>query len=265
MKYLTKLTIRTVSAILISMMLVMFWAGNMMVSHASPLNETEKDAQINYEMVKDKWGAEALALYKKGVLTGDYYDFRAYTGHWGGLVGQTFPKGNTKQLVETTMAEHYSEAALRYMGPYATAQDFIDHVNACGYSTDPNASNYYANADLPTYEELIAKYKKLTKKLKTPTHKTFTVMPYDCWVDGVMYHKGDPAPYASAAPATAAVSDPKVEALKSYKGNNNEFNAYHYYMNYADLQAAIGANGDLLLQHYNQFGKNENRIANRAK
>lgn len=60
---------------------------------------------------------------------------------------------------------------------------------------------------------------------------------------------------------TSAVLSPEVEALKTYKGNTTEFNAYAYYMNNADLQTAIGANGDKLLEHYTNFGKAEGRVA----
>ena len=56
-----------------------------------------------------------------------------------------------------------------------------------------------------------------------------------------------------------------VEKLKNYAGNSNEFNAFYYYVNYADLQNAFGPDGDKLLEHYNVFGKNEKRIANRFK
>ncbi|MBQ9332759.1 MAG: hypothetical protein IJS12_00300 [Lachnospiraceae bacterium] len=56
-----------------------------------------------------------------------------------------------------------------------------------------------------------------------------------------------------------------VENLKKYAGNTNEFNAYYYYVNYADLQNAFGPDGDKLLEHYNVFGKNEKRIATRFK
>ena len=66
---------------------------------------------------------------------------------------------------------------------------------------------------------------------------------------------------ASVATASAAVLSPEVEALKTYKGNTTEFNAYAYYMNNADLQTAIGANGDKLLEHYTNFGKAEGRVA----
>ncbi len=57
-----------------------------------------------------------------------------------------------------------------------------------------------------------------------------------------------------------AVTD-AIEALKTYKGNTKEFNAYTYYINNTDLQTAIGADGDKLLKHYNEFGKAEGRKA----
>ena len=62
-----------------------------------------------------------------------------------------------------------------------------------------------------------------------------------------------------------ALADTSADVLKSYAGNNAEFNAYYYYANYSDLQAAYGKNGDALLAHYNAFGKNEKRIANKLK
>ncbi len=52
-----------------------------------------------------------------------------------------------------------------------------------------------------------------------------------------------------------------IEALKTYKGNNEEFNAYAYYVNNVDLQTAIGADGDKLLKHFTDFGKAEGRKA----
>ena len=53
--------------------------------------------------------------------------------------------------------------------------------------------------------------------------------------------------------------------LKSFAGNSDEFNAYYYYENYPDLQAAFGKNADALLNHYNTYGKTENRIAGKKK
>ena len=67
---------------------------------------------------------------------------------------------------------------------------------------------------------------------------------------------------ASAAPAAQAnTTNASVEALKTYKGNTEEFNAYAYYINNVDLQTAIGADGDKLLKHYNEYGKAEGRVA----
>lgn len=63
------------------------------------------------------------------------------------------------------------------------------------------------------------------------------------------------------AATTTTVVDPAIEALKTYKGNTKEFNAYAYYINNADLQTAIGADGDKLLKHYNEYGKAEGRKA----
>ena len=57
-----------------------------------------------------------------------------------------------------------------------------------------------------------------------------------------------------------AITD-AVEALKTYKGNNDEFNAYAYYINNIDLQTAIGPDGDKLLKHFNDSGKAEGRKA----
>ena len=54
-----------------------------------------------------------------------------------------------------------------------------------------------------------------------------------------------------------------IDALKNYKGNTAEFNAMYYYYNYKDLQNAFGPDGDKLLNHYNTYGKNEHRVANR--
>lgn len=58
------------------------------------------------------------------------------------------------------------------------------------------------------------------------------------------------------------VDESALDVLKSYSGNNSEFNAYYYYLNYSDLQAAIGVNADALLNHWNTCGKAEGRVAN---
>ncbi len=66
---------------------------------------------------------------------------------------------------------------------------------------------------------------------------------------------------ASNTKTTATTESAEVEALKSYKGNTKDFNAYDYYKNNADLQSAIGADGAALLKHYKEYGKKEGRIA----
>ena len=51
--------------------------------------------------------------------------------------------------------------------------------------------------------------------------------------------------------------------LKWYANNNNEFNAYDYYMNYPDLRAAYGLDANGLFNHYYTSGKAEHRVANK--
>ena len=70
-----------------------------------------------------------------------------------------------------------------------------------------------------------------------------------------------PPKLAAASTAQANAANIAVEALKTYKGNTEEFNAYAYYTNNVDLQTAIGADGDKLLKHYNEYGKAEGRVA----
>ncbi|SFC60797.1 hypothetical protein [Butyrivibrio sp. YAB3001] len=79
----------------------------------------------------------------------------------------------------------------------------------------------------------------------------------------VTFMSGSVKVYASSGNLTAvdAATSQAVEALKSYKGNTKEFNAYDYYINNADLQTAFGADGDALLKHYKEYGKKEGRIA----
>ncbi len=69
-----------------------------------------------------------------------------------------------------------------------------------------------------------------------------------------------PAISASAETVTTA-SAQEIEALKTASVNSAEFNAYIYYMLYPDLQAAFGANADLLYLHWTTVGKSEGRIA----
>ena len=74
----------------------------------------------------------------------------------------------------------------------------------------------------------------------------------------VYVQKIDPA-------AAAKVNENKAaqDKLRNYSKNSAEFNALYYYYNYKDLQNAFGMDPDRLYQHYNEFGKNEHRVANR--
>lgn len=65
-------------------------------------------------------------------------------------------------------------------------------------------------------------------------------------------------------PLTSEVEE-EIEALKTYEGNTKEFNAYTYYMNNIDLQIEIGPDGDALLEHFIEQGKEEERIAKEEK
>ncbi len=65
--------------------------------------------------------------------------------------------------------------------------------------------------------------------------------------------------------AAPVATDPVATALLNYPNNNAAFNAYYYYMNYADLRTAFGANADALLQHYTTYGVKEGRVANKFK
>ncbi len=69
-----------------------------------------------------------------------------------------------------------------------------------------------------------------------------------------------PSISVSAETVTTA-SAQEIEALKTASVNSAEFNAYFYYMTYTDLQAAFGANADLLYLHWTTVGKSEGRIA----
>ncbi len=65
-----------------------------------------------------------------------------------------------------------------------------------------------------------------------------------------------------------AADDPYVILSKgttTYNGVNYsyEYNPLYYYLNYADLRAAFGANPDKLIEHWVTFGKKEKRVANR--
>ncbi len=66
-----------------------------------------------------------------------------------------------------------------------------------------------------------------------------------------------------AAVETKTANDAAAAALNNYAGNNAEFNAYYYYLNYKDLQEAFGADAEKLFNHYTTLGKAEGRTASK--
>lgn len=68
--------------------------------------------------------------------------------------------------------------------------------------------------------------------------------------------------------STFAADDPYTAFSKAttvYNGVDykSEYNPLYYYLNYSDLRAAFGTNGDKLIEHWVVFGKKEGRVANR--
>jgi len=66
----------------------------------------------------------------------------------------------------------------------------------------------------------------------------------------------------------AGAADPYTtlsKATRKYNGvdYSSEYNPLYYYLNYPDLQAAFGADGNKLIEHYVTLGKAEKRVANK--
>lgn len=66
----------------------------------------------------------------------------------------------------------------------------------------------------------------------------------------------------------AGAADPYTElskATRKYNGvdYSSEYNPLYYYLNYPDLQAAFGTDGNKLIEHYVTLGKAEKRVANK--
>lgn len=183
------------------------------------------------------YGTDAKNAYINGVITGDYTQFRTLIGDWRPVckldgVNVKFD-GTSYVNNEINAAQSYEAVTYTLFGKYGTVSDLFTYASQCGYDiSDNNQFNSF--------------------KLDVILWKT------------VPYPAKKKAPSTAAQPAAKAASNSKVEALKSYKGNTAEFNAYYYYVNYPDLQAAIGADGKALLKHYNEFGKAEGRVASKS-
>ena len=186
------------------------------------------------EGIESRYGAKAKAAYIEAVRTGDYYDFRTMTGWWGTaeeLDGEIY-----RDVGAPSKAQELETSTFGILGKYATVQDYLAWCQKEGINPS-DTGRYHMDVALG----------------KRPAAREITKAEY------LAARKVRES--AAQAPAPAAGSD-QVEALKTYKGNTAEFNAYTYYTRYADLQTALGPNGDLLLKHYNECGKKENRKAN---
>ena len=177
------------------------------------------------------YGKSVKDMYVQAVQTGDYVEVHKAMG-WklSEEVADSYGRSIGYAYVMPSNAMRLETKTYAVVGQYATVQDYLSWCEQYGRDPMKGATTY----------ELV--YHNI------PGHQITKA-------EHQAYHKANGS---AAAPATG---DPKVEALKTYKGNNAEFNAYAYYMRYADLQAAFGPNGDLLLKHYNEHGKKENRIA----
>ncbi len=180
--------------------------------------------------ITEKYGAEAAKIYDQCVATGDYVPYRQYTGYW------TEHEVSRDFTGYATGPADIWEGGAILLGVYGTVQDYINWCNEHGYKPNDPEDKKRMTADC------------VYGRVAWPTHIT-----------KAQYQKNHAAAAQAAANQAAAAS--QAEALKTYKGNTSEFNAYNYYSRYADLQAAIGPNGDALLKHYNEFGKAEGRNA----
>ncbi|WP_295095396.1 hypothetical protein [Ruminococcus sp.] len=180
-----------------------------------------------------KYGEDAKAAYQNAVITGDYTAYRTLVGDWNptsrveGI--NVHPDGRSFVGNPLTTAQAYESEAYTLFGKYGTVNDLFAYAAGLGY--DLNNPEQHNKFTIGTALGTIAK----------PAKKA--------------------APAKTTAAKTVPASDKKVEALKTYKGNNSEFNAYNYYSRYPDLQSVFGPNGDALKKHYNEFGKGEGRNA----
>ena len=179
------------------------------------------------------YGQEALELWLQALETGDFYQYRKKTGYW--KPSSTDPKIHPQWMVHS--GQIIESDVCIYMGPYATKDMFLAECNKRGYKYPEDirriwAEDYFFEQNPGANPD---NWPKITEKQYLASLKQ-----------------------QPAAPANTA-----VDSLKNFTGNTAEFNAYYYYTNYPDLQSAIGADGAKLLQHYNQYGKTEKRVANK--
>jgi hypothetical protein len=199
-------------------------------------NSSSATTDYVYANIERIYGTDAKNAYVNGVITGNYTQFRTLTGDWrptnqlAGVNVKFDGSDFTNNPVNTAQA--YEATAYRLFGKYGTVADLFAYAAQYGYDLN----------DTSKYNEFTLNV-TLWKTIPMPAKKTAPASQ----------------PAAKAAPTA---SDKKVEALKSYKGNDASFNAYYYYTNYSDLQSVFGADGKALKNHWNQFGQKEGRVAN---
>lgn len=185
-----------------------------------------------------KYGEDAKAAYQNAVITGDYTAYRTLVKEWrptSEVPGiNVHPDGRDFTGDALTAAQSYEWSAYELFGKYGTVNDLFAYAAQYGY-------------DLNVAEQ---------RNKFNMAYLVYKTVPYPA-------KKAAPAKTTAAKTAPAA-NNSQVEALKSFKGNTAEFNAYFYYTNYPDLQAAFGADGTKLKNHFSQYGKAEGRVANKS-
>ena len=168
--------------------------------------------------------------------TGDYFAFRAFIGNYSSslwrIITPLYDRSRTYEDDAILGDESYVFA---YLGPYATATDYEEALAPYGFTKD---TVWISGNDI-------------SAKVRTDTFVHPTKQDY------IAKHRS-----GQSADTSSVANSSEIEALKNYAGNSAEFNAYNYYTRYADLQTALGANGDALLNHWNTSGKAEGRIGN---
>lgn len=196
------------------------------------------------DVIRQEYGEEGVSLYIEAVQTGDYYKYRSFTGFWQPSKQDPKLKQHAIQNIAAPLfflqdRTHDIEAFVYdYLGAYATMADYVAICQQYGVAAF--SSTYKTGNDL---------YAQYVEGTMPKTGTKITKQQYL-------------ANHSNVATTTATSSNSAVEALKTYSGNTSEFNAYTYYTRYADLQSAVGANGDALLKHWQAYGKAEGRIAN---
>lgn len=161
----------------------------------------------------------------------DFFDFEQTT--------VKMDAGTTKQLRIISYFDY-----TYYLGPHTSAATYLE----CSFK----AGTEYVTLHIGPDETV----KNVFFHFYVDDDRLGVVEIHDCIE--VYVQKIDPV-----AAANVEMNKAAVEALRTYKGNTTEFNALCYYYNYKDLQKAFGPDGDKLLEHYNTYGKNEKRTANR--